>query len=366
METLGQHSVSAEELKLLLQLLQSGGEEEEEFPYRSHVIHIISTIAKGDGYEHCRHYWDLQEPCDGITVPSIGQWTGPVLGFTFHVWLRLDPLPPTSQLTRRQLYAFYTAGGSGMEAFCQGDGTLVVASTCKKEFYASRLEDSTVLADGQWHSVTVTQAPAKRPFGVAQCVVFIDGRERQSTALKYPAFSEPLAYCTLGAPLVRPSQPTIGVEPGSKLSLRDNIKDAIKSSVPGVWALPQYLKPATSDPGVSWTMVGMEEVMWGTAGPLVGQLGLLHVLEDCLTASQVSLLHGQGSNKSLALEGDTEAGEVAELLPKLVLTYSARVCSSLVVTNLAPGLGEQYEGHTLAPPHVTRDARDVINCLGGV
>ena len=366
METLGQHSLAAEELKLLLQLLQDQGGEEE-FPYKSHVIHIISTIAKGDGYEHCRHYFDIQESTDGITVPSIGQWPGPVLGFTLHAWLRLDPMAPSDQPMRRQLYAFYTAGGAGLEAFCQADGGLVVAAASKKEFFATRVEDSS-LGDGQWHSLTVCQAAAKRLMGVPQMVVYIDGRERKSTSLKYPTFSEPLAYCTFGAPLVRPAQPSIGSEPGSKLSLRNNIKDAIKNTGlgSGVWALPQYLKPQTSDPDISWTMVGMEDVMWGTASPLCGQLGLVHVLEDCLSAPQVTLLHSQGSNRSLGSEGDVEAVEVAEVMAKLVFTYSARVCSSLVVTNLAPGLGDQFEGHTLALPHTTRDVRDIINCLGGV
>ena len=107
--------------------------------------------------------------------------------------------------------------------------------------------------------------------------------------------------------------------------------------------------------------------MWGTAAPLKGQLGLLHVMEEALTPAQVSVMHSIGSNGGLSTaEGDAETGDMGDLLSKLVFTYSARVCSSLVVTNLAPGLGEQYEGHTLAIPHITRDVKDVINCLGGV
>jgi hypothetical protein len=179
---MGQHSISAEELKLLLQLLQRRGEQAQ-FPYRSHVIHIISTIARGDGFEHCRHYFDVQDPTDGITVPSIGQWTGPVLGFTFHAWLRLSPLPAAAVgLARRQLYAFYAAGGAGLEAFFLPDGSLVVASVSKKEFLATKVEEAG-LVDGQWHSVTICQAAAKRPFGVSQLVVYVDGRERRSTSL---------------------------------------------------------------------------------------------------------------------------------------------------------------------------------------
>ena len=66
-ESLGQHSLEAEEMKILIQLLQNRpedgapfGDNTTEFPYKSHVIHIISSIAKGDGFETCRNYFDIQ------------------------------------------------------------------------------------------------------------------------------------------------------------------------------------------------------------------------------------------------------------------------------------------------------------------
>ena len=46
--------------------------------------------------------------------------------------------------------------------------------------------------------------------------------------------------------------------------------------------------------------------------------------------------------------------------------YSARVCSNFICTNLAPSRGASYDGHTLATPRRTFDARDIINCLGGI
>ena len=64
LEALGQHSLTAAELKLLLQLLQQQQLEEEEerseFPYQSQIIHIISSIARGDGFQHSRQYFDIQ------------------------------------------------------------------------------------------------------------------------------------------------------------------------------------------------------------------------------------------------------------------------------------------------------------------
>ena len=66
-ERLGQHSLSADEMKILIKLLQNNpgdgapyGDNTTEFPYKSHVIHIISSIAKGNGFEICRNYFDIQ------------------------------------------------------------------------------------------------------------------------------------------------------------------------------------------------------------------------------------------------------------------------------------------------------------------
>ena len=143
LKSLGQHSLSSSEMKILIKLLQNKPEDglypdnTTEFPYKSHVIHIISSIAKGDGFEHCKHYFDIQESTDGVTVPSIREWPGPVQGFTFHAWIRLDPMRTVSGTNgqiRRQLYSFYTNSEVGLEAFFVPDGSLVVATAYKKTF----------------------------------------------------------------------------------------------------------------------------------------------------------------------------------------------------------------------------------------
>ena len=144
-ESLGQHSISAEEIKILIKLLQNKPDHEydntTEFPYKSNVIHIISSIAKGDGYEHCQHYFDIQDSTEGITVPSIREWSGPAAGFTFHCWVRLDNVRHTGDQgqTRRQLYSFYTSSGLGLEAFFVEDGSLVVSTAYKKDFNSTKV-----------------------------------------------------------------------------------------------------------------------------------------------------------------------------------------------------------------------------------
>ena len=86
-ECLGHHSISPYELKQLISLLQdeeegNGSSQQQsqafvskrKFPYKSHVIHVISSIARGSGFETCRHYFDIPLGSAGLTVPNIRQW----------------------------------------------------------------------------------------------------------------------------------------------------------------------------------------------------------------------------------------------------------------------------------------------------
>ena len=57
-ETTSKSNLIYQELKLLLRFLQKSsdeqieqGEEREKFPFKSHIIHIISSMAKGSGFE---------------------------------------------------------------------------------------------------------------------------------------------------------------------------------------------------------------------------------------------------------------------------------------------------------------------------
>ena len=100
--------------------------------------------------------------------------------------------------------------------------------------------------------------------------------------------------------------------------------------------------------------IGMEEVMWGRSTNLGGQLGPVYVFEEFLASSQIRSLHTLGSNKILTTE---IISEMNELTSKLVLCFSSLVCSNFVVTNLAPDNRSGFDGHTLANPHQTSDAK---------
>ncbi len=172
-ESLGTHSITPYELKQFIMLLRpsvrevnDSSEQQKKFPYKSHVIHVISSMAKRDGYEACRRYFDVGAGCKGLSVPGIREWQGPLAGFTFHCWLRLDRVTDAGQqpARRRQLYSFYTSGGNGFEAFITADGVLVAAVAHKKEFLAVPLVDHP-LNDERWHCVGISHAAGKRPFG---------------------------------------------------------------------------------------------------------------------------------------------------------------------------------------------------------
>ena len=65
----------------------------------------------------------------------------------------------------------------------------------------------------------------------------------------------------------------------------------------------------------------------------------------------------------LSSDGDNDTGD---LVSRLVMCYTARVCSHYICTNVAPGHSGQFDGHTLSSQHCTSDIRDSINSLGGI
>ena len=142
----------------------------------------------------CRQYFDIGANSLGLTIPQIRQWAGPLAGFTFHCWLRLDKLDTFTQ-QRRQLYSFYTSNGNGFEGFVTSGGTFVVAVAYKKEFLAVPLEDGP-LDDELWHCIDVCHSAAKRPFGSSLLQVYVDGAKRMECVLKYPV-TETISYCTV-------------------------------------------------------------------------------------------------------------------------------------------------------------------------
>jgi hypothetical protein len=140
--------------------------------------------------------------------------------------------------------------------------------------------------------------------------------------------------------------------------------DAIKLGLPGVINLPQSLRPAAqNDPHVQWTLIGLEDQLWGKPTSLCGQLGMVCCLQDHVSSSAAKLLYNLGPNQSLTYSSDDNP-ELADLVGRVVFFYSARASQNLTCPNLHNPT--KYEAQVFAESFCTQDVKDVCNCIGGV
>uniref|UniRef100_A0A8C2BB23 Neurobeachin-like protein 2 n=1 Tax=Cyprinus carpio TaxID=7962 RepID=A0A8C2BB23_CYPCA len=187
--SLGSQSLSSSELQNLLRLLRQdepGGAH----PYVGPVLRALLGMVRKQGLESAMQYFDLSPPMAGIAVPTILRWPG--FAFSFFAWLSLDQDqlgPPSKGEKRKQLYSFFTPGGTGFEAFISSAGVLVVAVCTKKEYVTVMLPDY-CFCDSLWHSIGVVHVPGKRPFGQSLVYIFVDGQQKLSAPLKYPTMTE--------------------------------------------------------------------------------------------------------------------------------------------------------------------------------
>ena len=70
----------------------------------------------------------------------------------------------------------------------------------------------------------------------------------------------------IGSPLCRGTIPALNIK-DVKPSFKDGIMDAIKVGIPGV--IPQ-LKSGSNDPHIRWTLIGLEDQLWGKSVSLSG------------------------------------------------------------------------------------------------
>uniref|UniRef100_A0AAY4CST8 Neurobeachin-like protein 2 n=1 Tax=Denticeps clupeoides TaxID=299321 RepID=A0AAY4CST8_9TELE len=154
LQDLGSLSLRPGQLKSLMRLLRTEPGAKPH-PYCTRVVRVLSGMAMQDGRARALQYFDLTPPMAGIMVPSIQRWPGS--GFAFHAWLCLNvdfpPLQPSEGLTlgprRKQLYSFFTASGTGFEAFFTMEGVLVVAVCTKKDYMAVSLPERPLI-DSAW------------------------------------------------------------------------------------------------------------------------------------------------------------------------------------------------------------------------
>ncbi|KAG2459435.1 NBEL1 protein, partial [Polypterus senegalus] len=189
--SLGSQSLSSVELRQLLRLLRTE-EAKQTHPYVVPMMRAILGMARKQEFENALQYFDLSPSMAGISLPSIQRWPG--YAFSFYAWLCLDQEQQVPGLfskggKRKQLYSFFTASGTGFEAFFTSSGTLVVAVCTKKEYATVMLPDH-CFCDSLWHCIAVVHIPGKRPFGQSLVSIYINGQQKLTTPLKFPLMNE--------------------------------------------------------------------------------------------------------------------------------------------------------------------------------
>ncbi|KAJ7408227.1 neurobeachin-like protein 1 isoform X1 [Pitangus sulphuratus] len=189
--SLGSQSMSSEELLQLIRLLRTE-EPKGAHPYVVAVMRAMLAMARKQGMASALQYFNLHHSMAGIAVPAIHRWPGSA--FSFNAWLcldqdRVDPSTTGKSGKRKQLYSFFTGSGMGFEAFITCSGVLVVAVCTKREYATVMLPDHCFF-DSLWHNITIVHVPGKRPFGQSLVYIYVNGQQKVSAPLRFPAMNE--------------------------------------------------------------------------------------------------------------------------------------------------------------------------------
>uniref|UniRef100_A0A671WQ36 Neurobeachin like 2 n=1 Tax=Sparus aurata TaxID=8175 RepID=A0A671WQ36_SPAAU len=371
LQDLGSLCLRPEELKSLLRLLRvdqdNGGVVGKVHPYCSRSIRVLSAMAAREGQDSALQYFDLTPPMAGIMVPTVQRWPGS--GFAFHAWLCLNmefsnnrKPPPTGAQhdmgkgpRRKQLYSFFTASGTGLEAFFTMEGVLVVAVCTKKDYMAVALPDEVTNISNVSMNIMLL-LPCCSSFNLTSSV------SPDSRSLLPPAASAPQAT----VPLPPPPPPTC---PCPRTPTRHHL------SLPSPTMPPPSSAPSPSQPPSQEAAGGL----WRTPRSTPSQ-------QDCRTQSGEHprlwmgswappsslhvcffydlhwfLLSITGPNHVSLFKSD---GELSDLNSKLLLYYTPQAFKSQICLDLSPN--HQYDGRLTGHRVVNWDIKDVVNVVGGV
>ncbi|XP_055494353.1 neurobeachin-like protein 1 isoform X8 [Leucoraja erinacea] len=357
---LGSQSLSSGEILQLLRMLRTD-DTKQAHPCVVPMTRAILGIARKQGLDNALQYFNLFHSMAGIMVPTIQRWPG--YGFSFYAWLCLDQGQGASGMfgkgcKRKQLYSFFTAIGTGFEAFLTSSGGLMVAVCTKKEYMTVMLPDH-CFCDSLWHSIAVVHFPAKRPFGQSLVYIYVNGQQKLSAPLKFPILNEPFTSCCIGSAGQRTTTPPPSQIPDPPFSLSIPSGRASLSSIlsPPNWS-GLLGKPESVTKFIS---AGTQDCEWGSPTSLEGQLGSVLVFHDALQPSQVKALHSAGPNCTSPLK--TQEPDLTDLTNKLLLHYTPKACKSPICLDLSPNL---FHGRLTGHKVVNWDIKDMINCIGGL
>ncbi|XP_077160810.1 neurobeachin-like protein 2 isoform X4 [Paroedura picta] len=370
LQVLGGLSLRPGEFKRLLRLLRTDPGKGPH-PYTSQVIRALSGMARKDGPERALQYFDLTPSMAGIMVPAIQKWPGS--GFAFHGWVCLveegkETPEEAARLKRKQLYSFFTASGTGFEAFFTADGMLVVAVCTKKEYMTVALPEFP-FNDSAWHCVDIVHVTGRRPFGQNLVNIYVDGQLRKMAQLRFPSLGESFTSCCIGSAGHRTTTTTTSNLPSSPCHSPDLAFPAHpplsrSQSFPASLAPHPWMPIPSQGPReglVSTTLAGSQDTEWGMPTSLEGHLGSISIFYEALQPAQVKALYSSGPNVTSPFKPE---GDFLELSSKLLLYYTPQACKSNICLDLSPN--HFFDGRLTGHKVVNWDVKDVVNCVGGM
>uniref|UniRef100_A0A663LW83 Neurobeachin like 1 n=1 Tax=Athene cunicularia TaxID=194338 RepID=A0A663LW83_ATHCN len=291
--SLGSQSMGSEELLQLIRLLRTE-EPKRAHPYVVPVMRAILAMARKQGMASALQYFNLCHSMAGIAVPSIHKWPGSA--FSFNAWLcldqdRVDPSANGKSGKRKQLYSFFTGSGMGFEAFITCSGVLVVAVCTKREYATVMLPDHCFF-DSLWHNITIVHMPGKRPFGQSLVYIYVNGQQKVSAPLRFPAMNEAFISCCIGSAGQRTTTPPPSQIPDPPFSSpimphRTSLGGILSTgSWGGMLGKPELITKMIS--------AGTQDSEWGCPTSLEGQLGSVIIFHEALQPPQVKALYLAG------------------------------------------------------------------------
>ncbi|KAL8183864.1 UNVERIFIED_CONTAM: Neurobeachin-like protein 1 [Gekko kuhli] len=337
--SLGSQSMSSEELHELIRLLRTT-DPRQAHPHVVPVMRAILTMARKQGLDNALQYFDLSHGMAGIAVPTVQRWLGSA--FSFSAWLCLDqdqarPSANSKGGKRKQLYSFFTVSGMGFEAFITCSGMLVVAVCTKKEYATVMLSDH-CFCDSLWHHISIVHMPGKRPFGQSLVYIYVNGQQKISAPLRFPAMNE-----IPDPPFASPVMP-------HRTSLGGILSTG---SWGGLLGKPELVTKQIS--------AGTQDSEWGCPTSLEGQLGSVIVFHEALQPSHVKALYLAGPN--CLSPWKSQEAEMVDWSSKVLLHYTPKACRSPICLDLSPNL---FHGRLTGNKVVNWDIKDMINCVGGL
>uniref|UniRef100_A0A663LWE4 Neurobeachin-like protein 2 n=1 Tax=Athene cunicularia TaxID=194338 RepID=A0A663LWE4_ATHCN len=358
--SLGSQSMGSEELLQLIRLLRTE-EPKRAHPYVVPVMRAILAMARKQGMASALQYFNLCHSMAGIAVPSIHKWPGSA--FSFNAWLcldqdRVDPSANGKSGKRKQLYSFFTGSGMGFEAFITCSGVLVVAVCTKREYATVMLPDHCFF-DSLWHNITIVHMPGKRPFGQSLVYIYVNGQQKVSAPLRFPAMNEAFISCCIGSAGQRTTTPPPSQIPDPPFSSpimphRTSLGGILSTgSWGGMLGKPELITKMIS--------AGTQDSEWGCPTSLEGQLGSVIIFHEALQPPQVKALYLAGPN--CLTPWKSQEAEVGDLPGKVLLHYTPKACRNPICLDLSSNL---LHGRLTGNKVVNWDVKDMINCIGGV